>query len=120
MNILIINGHDYSRYIQKSGYGWSREDLDSDKTTRTKDGRMRRYKITTKRKLSYTLMNMTREQLVQLDDDLNEATFQATYWDLHGTMTKEFYCSSFAANMDMALDDKNEIWSGASFTMIEV
>lgn len=120
MNILIINGHDYSHNIEKSGYGWSREDLDSDKTTRTKNGRARRDKITTKRKLSYTLTHMTREQLAQLDDDLSPATFNATYWDLHGAMTKEFYCSSFAANMDMALDDNNELWSGASFNMIEV
>ena len=120
MNILIINGYDYSHNIEKSGYGWSREDLDSDKTTRTKDGRMRRDKITTKRKLSYTLIHMTREQLAQLDDNLSPDTFNVTYWDLHGAMTKEFYYSSFSAKMDMALDDNNELWSGASFNLIEV
>lgn len=120
MDILIINGHDYSRFIEKAGYGWSREDLDSDKTTRTKDGRMRRYKIATKRKTSYKLTHMTREQLAQLDDDLSPATFNATYHDLHGTMTREFYCSSFSATMDMAFDENGEAWSGASFNLIEV
>ena len=120
MNILIINGHDYSHNIEKSGYAWSREDLDSDKTTRTKDGRMRRDKITTKRKLSYTLIHMTREQLAQLDDDLSPATFSVTYRDLHGASTRTFYCSSFSATMDMALGEDNELWSGASFNLIEV
>ena len=120
MNILTINGHDYSQYIGSSGYGWSREDLDSDKTTRTKDGNMRRYKITTKRKLSYTLLHMTRELLAQLDTDLSPATFSVTYWDLHGAMTKTFYCSSFSATLDMVQDGEYEQWSDASFNLIEV
>lgn len=37
MEVLVINGHDYSRHIERKGVGWSRNDLDSDKTTRTKD-----------------------------------------------------------------------------------
>ena len=32
MDILIINGHDYSPYIERAGYGWSREDLDGENT----------------------------------------------------------------------------------------
>lgn len=120
MGILIINGHDYSACIERSGYGWSREDLDSEKTKRTKDGKLRRDKITTKRKLSYKLMHMTLEQLAQLDDDLSAATFSATYFDLHGSMTKEFYCSSFAATLDEAYSDDSTAWSGASFNLIEV
>lgn len=120
MNILKINGHDYSRFVEASGYGWSREDLDSEKTTRTKDGRMRRDKITTKRKLSYSLFHMTREQLSQLDDDLSPATFSVTYFDLHGSMTKEFYCSSFSATLDTAYSEDGTAWSGASFNLIEV
>lgn len=119
MEVLVINGHDYSRFIESKGVAWSRNDLDSDKTVRTKDGRMRRDKITTKRKLSYTLMNMTREELAQLDDDLSAATFSATIMDLHGVKTLEFYCSSFSANLDAMYDEDGE-WSGATFNMIEV
>ena len=63
MEILILNGHDYSPYIERAGYGWSREDLDSENTGRTKDGKMRRDKGATKRKLSYTLLHMTRAPL---------------------------------------------------------
>ena len=120
MKILTINGTDYSRFVEASGYGWSREDLDSEKTTRTKDGRMRRDKITTKRKLSYSLMHMTQEQLAQLDDDLSPATFNVTYFDLHGSMTKEFYCSSFSATLDSAYFEEGSEWSVASFNLIEV
>lgn len=119
MDILIINGHDYSRFIERKGYGWSRNDLDSENTVRTKDGKMRRDKITTKRKCSYTLMNMTQEELAQLDSDLSESTFSATYLDLHGTQTRTFYCSSFSVTCAECYDDKN-VWEGATFNMTEV
>ena len=119
MEVLVINGHDYSRYVERKGLGWSRNDLDSDKTTRTKDGRMRRDKITTKRKLSYNVIHMTREQLAQLDDDLSAATFNAKYLDLHGVQMREFYCSSFSATA-VEVQDGNDIWEGAAFNMIEV
>lgn len=119
MEVLIINGHDYSRFIERKGYGWSRNDLDSENTVRTKDGKMRRDKITTKRKCSYALINMTQEELKQLDNDLSESTFYATYLDLHGTQTREFYCSSFSATCAECYDSESS-WEGATFNMTEV
>ena len=119
MDVLIINGHDYSRFIERKGVGWSRNDLDSEKTTRTKDGTLRRSKICTKRKLSYTLANMTQAEMAQLDDDLSADTFKAAYLDLHGTRTSTFYCSSFSATLAECADD-NAVWVGASFNMTEV
>lgn len=119
MEILIINGHDYSQYVKAKGYGWARNDIDSSKTTRTKDGKMRRYKITTKRKLSFSVFHMTRELLARLDSDLSKNTYRATYRDLHGTMTKEFYTSSFEVSMEDAQGDTDN-WGTATFSMIEV
>lgn len=117
--VLIINGHDYSRYVERRGYGWTRNDLDSEKTTRTKDGGMRRQKVATKRKCSYTLAHMTQKQLAQLDDDLSRETFAATYLDLHGIQTRTFYTSSFSATCAEVIDDEAE-WEGAAFNMTEV
>lgn len=119
MEILIINGHDYSAYVESKGIEWSRNDVDSEKSVRTKDGRMRRDKIATKRKLSYNMFHMTQSQLAQLDDDLSEATFSASYRDLHGTLTKEFYCSSFTATLS-DVQDETDNWCDASFSIIEV
>lgn len=119
MELLIINGHDYSQYIVRKGFSWSRNDLDSEKTTRTKDGKMRRDKICTKRKASYELMNMTQSKLTQLDDDLSAATFEATYLDLHGVQTREFYCSSFSAVLAECAND-TPTWESAAFSMTEV
>lgn len=119
MEILVINGHDYSRFVEEKGYGWSRNDLDSEQTTRLKNGNMRRKKITTKRKLSYTMMHMTREELAQLDNDLSRETFSAKYLDLHGASTRTFYCSSFQATLSNVANGA-ESWEGASFSMTEV
>lgn len=119
MEVLIINGHDYSRYVERKGVAWSRNDLDSEKTVRTKDGFLRRNKIGTKRKLSYNMVNMSRELLAQLDDDLSAATFGATYLDLHGVMSKSFYCSSFSATLAECSGEDSE-WDSATFSMTEV
>lgn len=116
----MINGHDYSQYVKKTGYGWSRSDLDSAQSTRTKDGRLRRDKLAAKRKLTYSVMGMTRQMLAQLDDDLSQPTFQAAYMDLHGQMTREFYCSSFSASLTTTLRDGPDAWTSDSFTLIEV
>ena len=119
MEVLIINGNDYSSAIEAKGYGWSRNDLDSENTTRTKDGRMRRDKITTKRKLNYTTRSIPRDMLASLDNDLNKTTCTVKYLDLHGIRTSEFYCSSMECTLEQAADD-NEVWGGATFNLIEV
>lgn len=119
MEVLKINGVDYSAHIEAKGIGWSRNDVDSEKTKRVKSGTLRRDKIATKRKLAYKLINMTRSELAELDDALSESTFSATYLDLHGQQTRKFYCSSFSATLESACSEDGE-WGGASFDMIEV
>lgn len=116
--VLIINGHDWSSLIQGKGYGWTRNDLDSSQTKRPKNGVMRRDKIGAKRKLSFTTMPAPRETLAQLDDDLSQTFFDATYLDLHGVMTRTFYCTSFETSLEEAAGE-HEDWSSATFNMIE-
>lgn len=119
MEVLKINGVDYSAHIETKGIGWSRNDVDSEKTVRTKDGKLRRDKIAAKRKLSYKLFHMTREELAALDDALSEPTFSATYLDLHGQQTRTFYCSSFSVTLESAYSESGE-WGDAAFNMTEV
>lgn len=67
MNILVINGHDYTCWVEDDGYDWSRDDLDSEKTVRVKTGNMRRDKITEKRNLSFKMRPMPEELAAQLE-----------------------------------------------------
>ena len=119
ITVLIINGHDYSKYIKRSGFSWKRNDLDSAKATRTKDGTMRRDKVTTKRTLDIQLTKMSEEKLAALDDDLQIESFSVTYHDLHGTQTRTMYCTSLTASMQQVYDDEAE-WRSAKFTLVEV
>lgn len=120
MDLLIINGHDYSKFVTVSGYGWARNDLDSSNTTRTKDGTLRRDKIATKRKMTLEVAGMKRRELAQLDDDLSQSTFTATYMDLHGQMTRTFYCASFSAALTTTKRDDEFTWRSEPFTLTEV
>lgn len=116
--VLIINGHDWTRLIQSKGYGWSRNDLDSADTGRPKNGLMRRDKVGAKRKLTFKTMPATREELAKLDDDLSQTFFSATYLDLHGVMTRTFYCTAFETSVD-TVDEDYEGWMSASFSIVE-
>ena len=89
MDLLIINGHDYSRFIKNTGYGWGRSDLDSDKSTRTKDGRLRRDKIGTKRKITYEVMGLTRAELARRDEGLSMTAWGAADKHLQGQYNME-------------------------------
>lgn len=117
--VLVINGHNYSAYIKQRGVGWNRENINSNDSGRTLDGKMHVGIIAAKRKLSYELGNVPQNILAQLDSDLSAPTFSVTYLDLHGAATRTFYCTSFAATLDDVIES-NGRWSGAKFNIIEV
>ena len=117
-NVLVIGGVDYSKHIERQGMTWTRNDLDTDKTVRTKDGKIRRDKIGTKRKLTFKLIHMTRQQLAALDDALSETFYSASYMDLHGVQTRRFYTSEFTSTLESLYSADGE-WGEAEFNMIE-
>lgn len=118
MEVLKINGVDYSHHVKTFGVDWKREDYDSNNIPMTKAGYYRRNKIVTKRTISYELMDMTREQLAELDDFLNMDYFMATYKDLHGTQTREFFSTGFSCKLESAYSEDGE-WGSAVLTIRE-
>lgn len=119
MKLLIINGHDYSSWIKDDGYEWSRDDLDSEKSVRVKTGTMRRDKITEKRNLTFTMLPMPENLAAQLDTDLHEPQFSVTYHDLHGDLTRKFYCSQLPGKLRQVTGAVNT-WDGISFNLHEI
>lgn len=120
MTVFKTNDHDYSQYIERGGLGWTRNDLDGSETTRLKNGKMRRQKITEKRTLNLKFMGMNRGLIAQLDNDMRRTTFQATYTDIHGEQTREFYCTSLSATLQEVQDEELQQWDGAAITIVEV
>lgn len=122
LKILSASGewHDYSQYVILRGYSWKRSDLDSSKSGRTKDLRMRRDKLGTKRSVTYEVRGMTRQQIAQLDDDLSQVSFNVIYEDLHGSFNKEFYCANFSANLNTTKNEGPNSWQAEPFTITEM
>lgn len=133
LKILSASGewHDYTPLIKLRGAGWKRNDIDNAKAGRTKDLHMRRGKLGEKRTCTYSLLQTTRENAAQLDDDLRQETFRAVYADLHGQRESEFYCSEFEATLVVTHDNEDEggdgdstttteLWESKPFNMIEV
>lgn len=119
MEILKIGIHDWSHIIESRGFGWKRNDLDDESTTRTKLGTMRRRKIAEKLTLTYKTLSASREVFAALNADLRQPTFTATVLSLDGIVEKEFYCTSFSTTL-IGIFDGVEMWDGAEFTLIEV
>lgn len=114
--------HDISRFLLRSGMEGGRNDIDSEKTKRLKNGLMMRDKIGDKRTFSIRLRgsssDFTREQIAEIDSITSQTFYRAVYMDLHGRLDKTFYTSSFHYTLDEVTED-GETVSGASFEMIE-
>lgn len=119
MEILKIGEHDWSHLIESRGFGWKRNDLDDESTTRTKQGTMRRKKIAEKLTLTFKTLSASREVFSALNADLRQPSFAATVLDLDGPVEKEFYCSSFSTTL-IGIYNGVEMWDGAEFTLVEV
>ena len=116
---LIINGHNYTKWVKKGGFKWSRNDVDSKKSVRVIAGAtMRRDKLGTKRKLSWTMLRMPEDMAAQLDSDLSADFYQATIRDMHGESSITAYTTSVSAELAEDTDDQR-YWDNFTFDMIE-
>ena len=93
--VLIINGHDYARYVESLEL--SRNDLDADGSGRdVQTGLMYRTRIATKLKAEVKLLKLQQDAHRQLLADLSPAFYEATVIDpaTGARTTRTFYTSS--------------------------
>ena len=117
--VLVINGHDYSHYVQSSGgLTWKLNAVDSKATQRVVgNAKMRRDKIADKRTISWKMLPMPEDLFRQLVTDTRSVFYTATIRDLFGIDTITAYTSSISGTL--VLEQKNRIWNNISFEMIE-
>ena len=119
--VLIINGHDYARYVEELNP--SRNDLDADGSGRdVQTGLMYRTRIAVKQKWDVKLLRLTEAVHRQLLADISGAYYQATVLDpVTGQQsTKTFYTSSVPFGAQRF--DRNSgapVYGGMSFSMTE-
>lgn len=118
---LIINGHDYARYVEELNP--SRNDLDADGSGRdVQTGLMYRTRIATKQKWEVKLLRLTEAVHRQLLADISGQYYEATVLDptTGQPATRVFYTSSVPFGAQRY--DRNTgapVYDGMSFSMTE-
>lgn len=119
--IFKVGDTDFSHLLMESAIRWSRNDIDTEKTGRSKmDGKMYRKRLAIKRKLQISCRRMDTTTMIALNKALLPETIQVTFLDaVEGQVTKTFYGSSVEAATMMMIDDET-YWEDCSFNLIEV
>ena len=119
--VLIINSHDYAKYIEELTP--SRNDLDAEGSGRDiQTGLMYRTRIATKQKWEVKLGRLSQAMMQQLLSDISPAFYAATVVDptTGAQVTKTFYTSTVpfgAQRYDR--ESGKPYYSGTSFSMTE-
>ena len=120
--IFKVGDKDFTRFLEEGGIKWSRNDVDSELTKRSKlTAKMYRKRLATKRKLSITCKWMTTAEVHELNQAILPEKISVTYLDpLEGqVVTKEFYGSSVDATTQISMGDET-YWDGVGFNIIEM
>lgn len=120
--ILKIGDKDFTRLLTEGGLKWSRNDIDSELTKRSKlTAKMYRKRLAVKRKLSVSCKRMTTAEVKELNQAILPEKISVTYLDpLEGqVVTKDFYGSSADATTQITMGDE-VYWDGVSFNIIEM
>ena len=120
--ILKIGDKDFTRLLTEGGLKWSRNDIDSELTKRSKlTAKMYRKRLAVKRKLSVSCKRMTTAEVKELNQAILPEKISVTYLDpLEGqVVTKDFYGSSVDATTQISIGDET-YWDGAGFNIIEM
>ena len=122
--VLKIDGADFSWILNEGGIIWSRNDLDSEKTTRSQlSGEMIRKRIAIKRKLRIgNCRRMDTGQMKSLNVALMPEFIEVEYLDpiIGGVYKGTFYGSSVEATTQVYDEfEKKTYWENTSFSLTE-
>lgn len=120
--IFKVGDKDLTSLLVEGGLKWSRNDIDSELTKRSKlTAKMYRKRLAVKRKLSVTCKRMTTAEVKELNQAILPEKISVTYLDpLEGqVVTKDFYGSSVDATTQITIGDE-VYWDGVSFNIIEM
>lgn len=120
--IFKVGDKDLTSLLVEGGLKWSRNDIDSELTKRSKlTAKMYRKRLAVKRKLSVTCKRMTTAEVKELNQAILPEKISVTYLDpLEGQIvTKDFYGSSVDATTQITMGDET-YWDGVSFNIIEM
>ena len=120
--VFEIDGTDITPYIHFEGLKYTTFDLDSEETTRTLDGNLRRSRIATKVRWDVPCKRLRTKEVETLMQLLKPEWVQLRASDpLFGLRTGTFYSNNNSISMKITskTSEDNELWEGLTFPLIE-
>ena len=105
--VLEIDGFDIVPYISFGGVKWQRSDVDGEGAGRTLDGKLRRNRVATKRRLDITCR------------PLNAAETSKVLTAIMPEWVSVRYSNNNPATFQMKQRNGDELWGGITFPLIE-
>lgn len=119
----VVGADDFSDIVLSGGLKVGRNDIDSQKTQRSKlNAKMHRKRLAIKRKLSVSCLRMNNARMVALADALMPETIKVRFIDPFSggvAVVKEFYGSTVESTTLVTIGD-DIYWDGTTFNLIEV
>ena len=120
--VFEIDGTDVTPYINFEGLEYTTFDLDSEETTRTLDGNLRRSRIATKVRWDVPCKLLRTKEVETLMQLLKPEWVQLRASDpLFGLRVGTFYSNNNSISMKITskTSEDNELWEGLTFPLIE-
>lgn len=122
--IFKLNGHDWVWILNEKSIKWTRQDIDTENTKRSKQTAvMYRKRLATKRKLTISnVRRLTTSQIQALNAEMNRDSFTCSILDaITGTeYTMTCYNSTVEAATQVYNEAMNETyWEDITFSIIE-
>lgn len=120
--LLIINGTDYTGYIDANGgYCIARNDVDDTSAGRTMDAKMYRGRVAVKYKVTIKCRPLTGAEAKKILNDIYPEYVNASVYDPRVGLQEglEMYSNNVPAEYLFTKPDGTEWWRGISFSLIE-
>ena len=120
--VFEIDGTDVTPYINFEGLKYTTFDLDSEETTRTLDGNLRRSRIATKVRWDVPCKLLRTTEVETLMQLLKPEWVQLRASDpVFGLRTGTFYSNNNSISMKITskTSEEDELWEGLTFPLIE-
>ena len=120
--VFEIDGTDITPYIHFEGLKYTTFDLDSEETTRTLDGNLRRSRVATKVRWDVPCKRLRTKEVEEILRLLKPEWVQLRASDpLFGLRTGTFYSNNNSISMKITskTSEGDELWEGLTFPLIE-
>lgn len=119
--VLEIDGFNIVPYISFGGIKWQRSDVDGEGAGRTLDGKLRRNRVATKRRLDITCRPLNAAETSKVLTAIMPEWVSVRYTDpqTNSIATRKMYSNNNPATFQMKQRNGDELWGGITFPLIE-